>query len=162
MIQHKIISVVLAVVFVVTAHVFFKAYDRYVTEKCALRILTEQRARLETRQGEEAKKRRKVRRVNDFVSRAGSLGMVPSSWRRYDVDLEEPLSFQEAATVLQATVNSEFYYFAPESLHVRTAVASQKRQDPEAPVSPPEEGVEMEGKDLWLTLTGSFVVRNRH
>lgn len=161
MLKHKVVSILLSVLFIFSAHYFIRAYDAYVVDRHAVQILNAQRKRLENRQEEQAKKRRILRRVGDIVGHAEGLGLMPSDWSRYDVNIEEPLSFEETVGILAETAGTDSYYFKPNTLHIKTTLAPQEEADSEAASLPSVEGQELEGKDVWLTLKGAFVVKKR-
>jgi hypothetical protein len=161
MLRHKVVSLVLAILFVFSAHFFFKAYEAYVAERHALKLLTSHREGLEDRRNEQAEKRRIFGRVGVFMDRARQMGMVSSQWRHYDVNIETSLSFEETADILAETVTTDAYYFKPRLLHVKRASGAGEENDTGRQESMSGQGQGLEGKDLQLTLRGAFVVRNQ-
>ena len=161
MLKHKVVSILLSVLFIFSAHYFFRAYDTYMADRHAVQILKAQRERLENRREEQAEKRRILRRVGDFVGRAEGLGLMPSDWSRYDVNIEEALSFEETVNILAETAGTPSYYFKPNTLHIKTTLGPQGEADSEAVSVASMEGQQLDGKDVWLTLKGAFVVKNQ-
>ena len=100
-------------------------------------------------------------RVNRFINLARSLGLEKDKWAYYDVNIQEPVSFQEAEKILRQTTNSSSYYFKPATLHVTTKIepdkkATQKKQSATSADSP-----ETKEGDILLTLRGGFLVKQK-
>lgn len=108
-------------------------------------------------------KRKVINQVNTFVSGAEDLGLAPSNWTHYEVNIETPLEFNALAEILKQCTSTPYYYFQPKHLKVRLAGQSS------------EDGAEMGGEliqaevtddganqgDLLMQLKGTFLARRR-
>lgn len=146
-----------AVSLVISGHAFFKTRRTHALLKHRLEGLTAEVRALETRRQQAALNRQRVELAEDFVDRARSLGLTRDQWYSYRVNIDEPVSFQEAAYILNQTANSSSYYFNPVQLHIKEKTAAESDNRSAArQVSPPQQ----QG-DLLLTLKGEFVVKTR-
>ncbi len=160
MLKHKIIAAGLALIFIVTAHFFLIAYDAYVMDRDTLKILTDQLEGLESRKEEQGRKKHILERVDNFVNRAGSLGLARNQWSYYDVSIEEAISFEGVEKILRQTANSPSYYFKPDKVYLKTKYDVGDEGDQSNEISPPTGTEQMEDGDILLTLKGTFIVRD--
>ncbi|RLB20328.1 MAG: hypothetical protein DRG73_10380 [Deltaproteobacteria bacterium] len=156
-----IISAFLAIFFVTTAYFFLGSYNTYILNKEKLKVLTRQVRLLKERQREIERKRRIMVKVNNFINRSRSLGLEKDKWASYDVNIQEPVSFQEAEKILRQTTNSPSYYFKPVTLHVKTKIESDKKSKQNKPPSTSADSLETKEGDILLTLRGAFVVKQK-
>lgn len=91
-----------------------------------------------------------VDRAGAFTTRARRAGTVEEAWDRYDVSLQEPMAFDELATILNQADHGPGYYFQPALLDIRLARAGGR-----------EEGTDEGAGDARLTLQGAFLVKKR-
>ncbi len=158
MLKQKIIAAGLALILIVTAHFFMTAYDVYVMDRDTLKILTDQLEGLEGREEEQGRKKHILERVDNFVIRAGSLGLARNQWSYYDVNIEEAISFKGAEQILRQTANSPSYYFKPDKVYIKTKYDVGDEGDQSNEISPPTGTEQMEDGDILLTLKGTFIV----
>ena len=59
-----------------------------------------------------------IERVNTFVERAESLGLVKNKWAVYNVDLQEKLNNADMEQVVAQCANTDAYYFKPRLLQI--------------------------------------------
>lgn len=155
--RHKVFSVLVAVALVVSAHGFFEAHQAYTALQNRLHGLTSEVRSLERRREQLAHNRRLVEQSRDFVDQAVSLGLTKAQWSSYHVNIDEPVSFQEAEYILNQTVNSPSYYFRPSMLHIKAKAAADMQETP----SGHQKTAVLEQGDLLITLKGDFVVKRR-
>jgi hypothetical protein len=146
--QHMI-SIVMALLLFTTAHFFLAGYDRYVTVREKVEILTWKAGVLKQQKTDVDRKRRILSRVGNFINKGVSLGLEKNKWAVYDVNIEEPFTFPELEHLLGQCTNSSSYYFKPAKFHVKL------------PPSHPPDSPSNKGGDMLLTLKGTFLVRHR-
>ena len=161
MLRQYLISAGLAVFFFIAAHFFLKAYNSYILNEEKITALNRQVKFLFEQQRERERTERIMVRVNRFINRARSLGLEKDKWAYYDVNIQEPVSFQEAGKILQQTSNSSSYYFKPVILHVSTNIEPDKNTIQKKPSSISADSPETREGDILLTLRGGFLVKQR-
>ena len=161
MLRQHIISAVLVVFFFIAAHFFLKAYNTNILSQEKITILNRQVQLLINQQRELERKKRIMVRVNRFINRAQSLGLEKDKWAYYDVNIQEPVSFQDAEKILQQTTNSSSYYFKPVTLYVTTNIEPDKKATQKKPPSISADSPETKEGDILLTLRGGFLVKQR-
>ncbi len=108
------------------------AYSDYAVSKSRLDLLRSQERSAKSQVEEFEGKIRQIEEVNLFVSRAGKLGLEKKQWDRFSVNIEkEPVSFEKLQEMLFFANHSDYYYFLPESLLIRTGSV-----EPDADASP--------------------------
>jgi len=147
--------------FFIAAHFFLTAYNKYILSQEKIKVLNRQVQLLIKQQRELERKERIMVRVNRFINRARSLGLEKDRWAYYDVNIQEPVSFQEAEKILTQTANSSSYYFKPVTLHVKTKIESDKKSKQNKPPSTSADSPETKEGDILLTLRGGFLVKQR-
>ncbi len=115
---------------------------------------------LEQNKREQAKNRRIIARVKEFVSQAKALGLEENKWDHYDVSIEEQVYFHDARRILTQTANSRSCYFNPISLDIKRVEEPDQTPSGMAKASPGSES-EQEKGDIFLRLKGTFFVRQR-
>lgn len=152
------ITIILLILFMGAVHFFLDASDRYAEQRERVAAL---QGRLNFMKQQKAEMERKVSilaRVNRFVDKAGSLGLAEERWSFYGVNVQEMVSYEEMAQIVNQCVNSASAYFEPEVLHVRSMdPGSMKAGSDVTPANAPASG-EQTG-DVLITLRGKFVVR---
>ena len=119
------------------------------------------RIRLAKQQKRElARRKRIIKKEHDIVDRAQVLGIVRDNWDYYNVDIEEPVSYQEAEEILSQTVNTGSYYFKPGTLKIKKDIPHEAGNKEEPPSHSADSRGTKEG-DIFLTLKGTFAVRRR-
>jgi len=104
--------------------------------------------------------KRIIKKEHDIVDRAQVLGIVRDNWDYYNVDIEEPVSYQEAGEILSQTVNTGSYYFKPEILKIKKDITRKADNKEESPSHSADSRGIKEG-DIFLTLKGTFAARRR-
>ena len=161
MLKPSIIGAGLGIFFFIAAHFFLTAYERCTLIQDTLGVSTGQARQLKEHEKERTQKKRNLERANRFVNRARSLGVEGDNWAYYDVNIEEPVSFEEAAKILRQTANSSSYYFKPVRLHVKTRVASNTKDTRNKAAATSADSPQTKQGDIVLTLRGSFAVRRK-
>jgi len=161
MLRQHIISAGLAIFFFIAAHFFLTAYNTYILSQDKITLLNSQVQLLINQQRELERKERIIVRVNRFINRARSLGLEKDKWAYYDVNIQEPVSFQDAEKILQQTTNSSSYYFKPVTLHVTTNIEPDKKDTQKKSPSISADSPETKEGDILLTLRGGFLVKQR-
>ncbi|MCD6560387.1 MAG: hypothetical protein J7L16_01335 [Deltaproteobacteria bacterium] len=104
--------------------------------------------------------KRIIKKEHDIVDRAQVLGIVRDNWDYYNVDIEEPVSYQEAGEILSQAVNTGSYYFKPEILKIKKDITHKADNKEESPSHSADSRGIKEG-DIFLTLKGTFAARRR-
>jgi hypothetical protein len=99
-----------------------------------------------------------IEEVNAFVGGAEDLGLVPSNWTRYEVDIQAPLRFDALAEILGQCRSTTYYYFQPQHLKVHLAGRSGAGAATGEGAAVDDTG---EAGDLFLQLKGTFLARRR-
>ncbi len=88
-----------------------------------------------------------------FVNKTNILGLSPTQWTFYDVNLQETVSFDKAEQIINQCSHSQVAYYQPLSLHIRTV----PKDDPTTAGNTTTK----EPGDLILTVQGKFVARQQ-
>jgi hypothetical protein len=160
--QLFILTGLIAVLFAVSSHFGVEAYfqarqleDRVAFMSAHTRLLKQQMGELE-------QKLRIVQRVDDFVGHARELQLTPDRWARYDVQVQDALSFRELSQMIEQCVHNKDFYYLPLSFHVATRKArdAAAAAAPELKVNPSSaDATDKPPADLVLSLKGAFFVR---
>jgi len=114
---------------------------------------------------EVARQQRILARVRAFVEKAEAFGLVKDRWDRYDVEIQESITFPELRQILEQTVSKASYYFEPSSLYISKAKPESARGEPVEPGKkkrvPSGGTTEKQKADLFLKLRGYFLVRRQ-
>ncbi len=148
---------------------FLQAYNRYEVNHGKKEALGLRLKVLQQQKREAERKARILSKLDDFVHRAGALGLEEGGWDVYEVYINEPVTFLEMEKMLNQCTNSPDYYFKPVSLHAKTgsgpwpepaADAAGKSAVPKEKAPVTSAGLQGAQKgDVLLTLKGAFVVR---
>ncbi len=149
--KSHMITVILAIVFVIVGHFFLKAYDHFAVSLERVTILEKKANLLRLQKKEVERKNRIILKVGRFIDKAGTMGLEPKNWAIYDVNIQDTVSFPEMKKILEQCTNSRTAYYKPISLHIKAAAS---------------DGVKKTGRssedrtgDLLITLNGKFVAR---
>lgn len=154
-------AVALALFFSLSAHFFLTAHKRYALNKNALRATISQAQLLKAHQKELERKKGVLQRIHGFVHRARSAGVEKDKWAYYDVNIEEPVPFEEAEKILGQTANSSSYYFKPITLEVKTKIQPDAKAPSTTAAAASGDSSETKTGDILLNLKGSFVVKRQ-
>jgi hypothetical protein len=154
-------AVALVPFFFLSAYFFLTAYKRYALNQETLRATISQAELLTARQKELARKKGILKRIRGFVHRARSAGVEKDKWAYYDVNIEEPVPFEEAEQILGQTANSSSYYFKPIMLHVKTKIQPAAKAPSRQASAASGDSSETKTGDILLNLKGSFVVNRQ-
>ena len=160
--QLFILTGLIAVLFAASSHFGVQAYfqarqleDRVALMNARTRLMKQQMGELE-------QKLRIVQRVDDFVDHARDLQLTPNQWARYDVQVQDALSFRELSQMIEQCVHNKDFYYLPLSFHVATRKAKDAAAaaEPELKVNPTQaDATDKPPADLVLSLKGAFFVR---
>ena len=142
------------------AQFFTSAFNRYTQNERNLENLDCQIRLLKQNKREQAKKRRTLAYVKQFIHRAKVFGLERNKWEHYDVNIEEMLYFHEARRILTQTANSESCYFNPISLEIKK-LEKQAPQISGQEKTSADKGKDLQHGDVLLNLKGTFVVRKK-
>jgi hypothetical protein len=144
-------------------HFFLNAYQDHRGQRALLERIQFREDFVRRQITEMAQKRKVIERVNAFVGGAEDLGLAPSNWTRYEVNIETPLRFNALDEILRQCTNTPYYYFQPKYLKVH--LAGQNSEDgadegAEASQAVAADDGDAQG-DLLLQLKGTFLARRR-
>jgi hypothetical protein len=154
-------AVVLALFFSLSAYFFLTAHKRYALNQNILREAINQAQLLKAQQKELERKKGILNRIHGFVHRARSAGVEKGKWAYYDVNIEEPVPFEEAEQILGQTANSLSYYFKPITLEVKTQIQPDAQGPSTTTAAASGDSSETKTGDILLNLKGSFVVNRQ-
>ena len=154
-------AVALALFFSLSAYFFLTAHKRYALNQETLRATISQAQLLKAHQKELERKKGVLQRIHDFVHQARSAGVEKDKWAYYDVNIEEPVPFEEAEKILGQTANSSSYYFKPITLEVKTKIQPDAKAPSTTTAAASGDSSETKTGDILLNLKGSFVVNRQ-
>lgn len=146
-----IITMLLAIAFVIVGHFFLRAYDHFAASLERVNILEKKADLFRLQKKEVDRKNRILLKVGRFIDKAGAMGLEPKKWSLYDVNIQDTVSFPEMETILEQCTNSRSAYYKPISLHIKTVASDGVRKT--GRTSEDRTG------DLLITLNGKFVAR---
>jgi hypothetical protein len=149
--KSHIITVILAIAFVIVGHFFLKAYDHFAVSLEKVTILEKKANLLRLQKKEVERKNRVLLKVGRFIHKAENMGLEPKNWSFYDVNIQDKVSFPEMEKILEQCANSRFAYYKPISLHIKTVASDGVKKTGPSP--------EDRTGDLLITLNGKFVAR---
>jgi len=149
----------LAVAFFAAVHFFLDNYYRHALNSDKLEVITRQARLLKKHHRLMEKNRRVMAGVEEFLDQAGRLGLTRENWQSYDVNVQQPLAFDEIDKILAQAKNSNSHYFKPVMLQLNRLSESDKTK--KRPAKPPNsaDSPETLQEDLVITLQGAFLVR---
>ena len=149
--KSHIITVILAIVFVIVGHFFLRAYDHFAASLERVTMLEKKANLFRLQKKEVERKNRILLKVGRFIDKAGAMGLEPKKWSFYDVNIQDTVSFPEMEQILEQCTNSRSAYYKPISLHIKAAASDGVRKTGRTP--------EDRTGDLQITLNGKFVAR---
>ena len=149
--KSHMITVILAIVFVIVGHFFLRAYDHFAASLEKVTILKKKADLFRLQKKEVDRKNRILLKVGHFIDKAGVMGLEPENWAFYDVNIQDTVSFPEMEKILEQCTNSRSAYYKPISLHIKTVTSDGVRKT----------GLTTEDRtgDLLITLNGKFIAR---
>lgn len=154
------LSAVAAISFLIGVHFFLSSYNAVRVNQKRLDILTSQVRLLRRNERELVRKKRVMEKVNSFLTKARGSGIERDRWTFHTVNINEGMTFPDAAKILKQAANSASYYFKPTTLYIK----KNKGAAGNSKLSPPtlvKGKAAPKGGDLSLTLRGSFVVKEK-
>jgi hypothetical protein len=147
-------------------HYFLGAYQGHRFQQDRLERIRFRQDFVNRQIAELQEKIRVIEQVNAFTGGAEDLGLVPSNWTRYEVDIEAPLQFAALAEILRQCRSTPYYYFQPQRLKVHLAGPSGGAETADGTAMDLSESVAAsdgsgETGDLFLQLKGTFLARRR-
>ena len=159
--QLLILTCFVALIFAASSHFGVRAYFQANGLSARVENLTVRTRLMKQQAGDLAQKLRLIQRINGFVAHARDLHLTPEEWARYDVNVQDSLSYRELAGMIEQCVHDKDFYFVPLSFHVATSkakdasgVAGEKLKAAQGPGADSKEAA-----DLALSLKGAFFVR---
>jgi len=153
----------MAIIFIVSCHLFLNAYTGHYIAMENLKALKVQERFFKLRISELTHKNIIIETADMFVKKVESIGLTKDKWDNFSVNLSEaPLTFEQFKKIIDQTANSDYYYFKPEFVHLNLLDAktgqaslialSQSGSEDADPSS-------LKDKNLIVSLTGSFLIR---
>jgi cell division protein FtsB len=160
--QLLILTCFMALIFAVGSHFGIQSYLRAHRLEAQVQNLTVRTRLAKQQAGELAQKQRVIQRINEFVDHARDMHLAPDEWARYDVNVQDSLSYRELARMLDQCVHEKDFYFVPLSFHVAAGKAKNEsdlagEKSKAAPGTGDADSKET--ADLALSLKGAFFVR---
>lgn len=117
--------------------------------KIDLKLLLEQQTEINN-------KKVSITKFKSFIDTALKLELTSTGWTTLTTDINEPVTYLELEQILNQCANNNSFYFKPEIIDI-------KKQLPENSTgkSNAKKEVIVEGKDVNLTLKGTFIVKNK-
>ncbi len=147
------LSALAAVSFLIGLHFFLSTYNTVRLNRKKLDVVTSQVQFLRRNERELAAKMVVMGEVNNFLAKAKELGLERDRWVFHSVNINETMTFEQAARIMGQTANSPAYYFKPTTLYLKKVSPSSTAPAQGQPVPSPG--------SVSLTLRGAFVVRQR-
>jgi hypothetical protein len=160
--QLLILTCFMALIFAAGGHFGVRAYFQANSLATHVENLTVRTRLMKQQAGELAQKLRRIQRVNGFVAHAREMHLTPEEWARYDVNVQDSLSFRALARMIDQCVHDKDLYFVPQSFHLATSNAKNASDVAgEILKTAPDPGNADSKKtaDLALSLKGAFFVR---
>ena len=161
--NHKpfILSGLMVLAFALSTHFGARAYFQARQLEVQVENMTVRTRLMKQQVGELEQKMRLIQRVNDFTGHARDLQLIPEAWARYDVNVQDALTFRELTQMVEQCVHNKDLYFMPVSFHVAVGQAgkapdAQGRENNAVPADPND----AQPNDLVLSLKGAFFVRH--
>ena len=151
-----------ALIFAAGSHFGFRAYFRARSLAVQVDNLTVRTRLMKQQAGELAQKLRLIQRVNGFVAHARDMHLAPEEWARYDVNVQDSLSFRELARMIDQCAHDNDFYFVPLAFHVATGKAKDASDFAGEKLKAAPASGDADSKtaaDLALSLKGTFFVR---
>ena len=160
--KHRLflISLLSVGMFVASGHFFARAYFQNRQLAAQAEIMTVRTRLMRQQIGELEQKMRVIQRVNHFVEHAGQLKLTPEQWTRYDVNVEDALTFRELSRMIEQCVHNKDLYYKPLAFQVTLGGQERSPQDGEAgSASTSRRTSNQLPTELKLNLKGAFFVR---
>jgi hypothetical protein len=161
--QLFVLTGLIAVLFAASSHFGVQTYFQARELEGRVAFMNARTRMLKQQMGELEQKLRVVQRVDDFVEHAQDLQLTPEQWARYDVQVQDALTFKELSQMIEQCVHNKDFYYLPLSFHVATRQAKNAAgaMEPELKVNPPQaDATDKPPADLVLSLKGAFFVRH--
>jgi len=150
-----------ALLVMVSAYIFLKEYGRYLARVEKLEAM-KVRLRVSRNQLQETTRKHRVfSRVQTFLNRTKSLGLTHKKWATYNVNIEEPVTFDTLEQILNQCNNTPLYYFNPISLQITATADSEETPNRTANQSGQIILSKEDRGDITIDLKGSFIVREK-
>ncbi len=152
-------SAILAILVMVSGYFFLKEYGFCLAQEERLETLNVRLGISKQQLQETTRKQRIFSRVQAFLNHANALGLQEKKWATYNVNIEEPVTFDAFEQILEQCNQTPLFYFNPISLQITTAIDSEQNKSPNKPSQSglPEE----KDGDILINLKGSFIVRDK-
>jgi hypothetical protein len=160
--QWLILTCFMALVFAAGSHFGARAYFKAKGLADRVETLTVRTRLMKQQAGDLAQKLRLVHRVNGFVAHARDMHLAPEEWARYDVNVQDSLSFRELARMIDQCAHDNDFYFVPLAFHVATGKAKDVSDFAGEKLKAAPASGDADSKkaaDLALSLKGTFFVR---
>ena len=140
-------------------HYFLNAYQVHRSERARLEKIRFRHDFVRRQIDELQHKIRVIEQVNAFAGGAEDLGLMPSNWTRYEVNVDAPLRFDALSEIVRQCSSTPYYYFHPE--HLKVHLAGQPAGEGAAAAATMADDRAEETGDLLLQLKGTFLARRR-
>lgn len=117
--------------------------------KIDLKLLLEQQTNINN-------KKIAITKFKRFIDTALKLELTSTGWTTLTTDINEPVTYLELEEILNQCANNNSFYFKPEIIEIKKQLSENATGKSKA-----KKGVIAEGKDVNLTLKGTFIVKNK-
>ncbi|MDJ0782317.1 MAG: hypothetical protein QNJ22_10110 [Desulfosarcinaceae bacterium] len=145
------------------AHFYLNAAHDHRTQRDQLERIQFRQAFVRRQIAELQHKVKVIEQVNRFANGAENLGLLPSNWTRYEVNLEAPLRFPALIEILRQCTSTPYYYFQPDHMKIHLAgqhIAAEGADAADGSAAEAGQDSDTAG-DLFLKLKGTFLARQR-
>jgi hypothetical protein len=156
-----LLSMILAILVMVSGYFFLKEYGSCLTQEERLEALNVRLGISKNQLQETTRKQRIFSRVQTFLNQAKALGLHEKKWATYNVNIEEPVTFEDFEQILGQCKQTPLFYFNPISLQITTAIDEELNKNPNSNRSNRSALPEEKDGDILINLKGSFIVREK-
>lgn len=152
-------STILAILVMVSCYFFLKEYGFCLAQEERLETLNVRLDISKNQLQETTRKQRVFSRVQTFLNHAKALGLHEKKWAIYNVNIEEPVTFDAFELILEQCNQTPLFYFNPISLQMTTAIDSEQKKKSNESNQSGLPGAK--DGDILINLKGSFIVRDK-
>ncbi len=156
-----LLSMILAILVMVSGYFFLKEYGFCLAQEERLEALNVRLNISKNQLQETTRKQRIFTRVQTFLNQANTLGLHEKKWATYNVNIEEPVTFEAFEQILEQCKQTPLFYFNPISLEITTAIDEEPNKNPSSNQSNRSALPEKKDGDILINLKGAFIVREK-
>jgi hypothetical protein len=156
-----LLSTILAILVMVSGYFFLKEYGFCLAQTEKLETLNVRLGISKNQLQEATRKQRIFFRVQTFLNHANALGLHEKKWATYNVNIEEPVTFDAFDQILEQCNQTPLFYFNPISLQITTAMDTEQNKNKNPNESNRSALPKEKDGDILINLKGSFIVRDK-